>query len=397
MINNKYKDMLKAKSAIRELSEYAAGLAKEIGYENVFDFTLGNPGVEPPEEFARAVNEVYNAMSPMEIHGYSPTNGILSVKKAIADSLKNRFKLDYAPEHIFPASGAAAAISHAVRAVTEPGDKVLGFAPFFPEYIHYVEGSGARFIPVRPDLNDFMPDMAEFKGAIDEKVSAVLINSPNNPSGVIYSEEVLRELSEILREKAREYNRSIYLISDEPYREICYLENGAPYPSKYYDNTISCYSFSKSLSLPGERIGYIAVNPRAEDSDILVPVFGQISRGIGHNCPTSTMQLAVAKTLECTSDLSVYEKNRNMLFTELVKLGFEVVKPDGTFYIFARALENNALSFCKRALKYNLVLVPSDSFGVPGYFRIAYCVPTEKVERSVAAFRKFVEVEYGGN
>ena len=230
---------------------------------------------------------------------------------------------------------------------------------------------------------------------MNEKVMAVLINTPNNPSGVAYSTETIKKLAEILNEKQREYGHDIFLISDEPYREIVFEGADSPYVSKFYDNSVSCYSFSKSLSLPGERIGYLAVNPRATDADIFAVICGQISRGIGHNCPSSSAQLAVAKVLDKTSDLSVYETNMNLLYDALTDIGFEVVKPSGTFYIFPKALEEDAGAFCMKAKKYDLILVPSDNFGVPGYFRMAYCIDTEKVERAIPVLRKFAKEEYG--
>lgn len=397
MINEVYKDMLKAKSVIRELSEYATKRAGEIGPENVFDYSLGNPSVPAPDSVKEAIVSIYNELGPMEIHGYSPTLGIPSVKTAISESLNRRFNMNYGPEHIFPTSGAAGAIAHAIRAVTVPGKKVLGFAPFFPEYIHYVGGAGVDFVAVPPDIDTFMPDMEKFRQMLDKDTAAVLINSPNNPSGVVYDEESLKALSNILKEKSKEFGHSIYLISDEPYREISYTPQGVPYPAAFYDNTLTCYSFSKSLSLPGERIGYIAVNPKAEDAEVLVPMFGQISRGTGHNCPTSTMQLAIARLLDETSDISVYRDNKDILYNELTKLGLRMINPGGTFYIFGKAVEESATEFCKKALKYDIVIVPSESFGIPGYFRISYCVPTEKVRRSIEAFKRFIEEEYGNN
>ena len=230
---------------------------------------------------------------------------------------------------------------------------------------------------------------------LDEKVMAVLINTPNNPSGVVYSEGTIKAMTDIMRRAQEKYGHDIFLISDEPYREIMFDGQTFTYPSKFYDNTLSCYSFSKSLSLPGERIGYVAVNPKATDADLLVPIMAQISRGIGHNCPSSSVQMAVARVLEDTSDLSVYETNMNLIYEELVNLGFNVVRPDGTFYIFPQALEEDAVAFCQKAKKYDLILVPSDSFGVKGYFRMAYCIDTDKVRRSLDALRRFVQTDYG--
>ena len=394
MINELYKQRLSAKSVIRELSEYATARGAEIGYENVFDYSLGNPSVPCVDGYTKAVIHLHETLSPMELHGYSPSLGNTKVRGIVADSLKRRFGIPYEMKHIFMTSGAAGAIAHAVRLVTKPGDDVLTFAPFFPEYLPYINDSGARLSVVPADTKDFQPNLEVFESMMTPNVQAVLINSPNNPSGVVYSEETLERLASILRKKQTEYGHDIFLISDEPYREIVFDGKEAPYPSRYYDNTISCYSFSKSLSLPGERIGYIAVNPKATDADILAVICGQISRGIGHNCPSSTAQLAVAEVIDEVSDISVYERNRNILYDELVRLGFTVVKPDGTFYILPKALEEDSIAFCNKAKNYDLILVPADNFGCPGYFRMAYCIDTEKVERSLEALRRFVQTEY---
>lgn len=295
------------------------------------------------------------------------------------------------------ASGAAGALAHAFRLVTEPGDEILTFAPFFPEYHPYVDLTGAVLKVVPPDVESFQINFEKFGEMLTEKVMAVLINTPNNPSGVVYAEETLERLADILRGRSERYGHDIYLISDEPYREIVFDHREAPCVSRFYDNTIMCYSFSKSLSLPGERIGYVAVNPRCKDGEEMIQMCVQISRGIGHNCPPSIIQLAVAEVLDRTSDMSVYEMNRDILYGALTELGFTCVKPGGTFYIFPRALEEDAKQFCKKGLKYDLVLVPGDTFGAPGYFRMAYCIDTEKVERSLGALRRFVKEEYGIN
>ncbi|MCR5545364.1 MAG: pyridoxal phosphate-dependent aminotransferase, partial [Lachnospiraceae bacterium] len=309
-------------------------------------------------------------------------------------SLKRRFGLPYETKHIFMTSGAAGAIAHAVRLVTQPGDEVITFAPFFPEYNPYINDSGAVLKVVPPRLEDFQINFKAFEEMMNEKVMAVLINTPNNPSGVVYSEDTLQRLAMFLEAKEAQYGHEIFIISDEPYREIIFDKKKFAYPSKYYDNTISCYSFSKSLSLPGERIGYVAVNPKAKDADILAVMCGQISRGIGHNCPAATPQLAVAKVIDQTSDISVYETNMNLLYDALVDLGYEVVRPGGTFYIFPKALEEDAVAFCNKAKEYDLILVPADNFGAPGYFRMAYCIDTEKVKRAIFVLRKFTEEQY---
>lgn len=395
MIAEQYREMLGAKSVIRTLAEKAAERAKVIGRENVFDYSLGNPSVPAPQCFTDVMISLLQEKDPMELHGYSPTLGIPSVKEKIAKSLNERFGMNYGPEHIFPTSAAAASLAHALRAVTVPGDEVLTFAPFFPEYHPYVDLTGAVLRVVPADTKAFQINFEAFAQMLNEKTAAVLINTPNNPSGAVYSAETLTRLAAVLTEKSREYGHDIFLISDEPYREIVFDGKQQPYVSKYYANTIACYSFSKALSLPGERIGYLAVNPACPDAATIVNMCGQISRGIGHNCPTSLMQLAVAEVLDQTSDFSVYEKNRNLLYDCLTDIGFEVVKPEGTFYIFPKALEEDAVAFCEKALAYDLVLVPADSFGCPGYFRMAYCIDTEKVERSLPVLRKFAKEVYG--
>lgn len=394
MINEQYKKMLEGKSVIRQLSEFATARGKEIGYENVFDYSLGNPSVPVPEKFTEVMIDLLKTKTSMELHGYSPSLGIPSVKEKIAASLNQRFDMDYTGNHIFPTTGAAGAVAHAVRCVTKPGDEVLTFAPYFPEYNPYINMSGAILKVVPANTENFQINFEKLEEMLNEKTAALLINTPNNPSGAVYSTKTLEQLAALLKRKQEEYGHDIFIISDEPYREIVFEGVEAPYVSKFYDNSLSCYSFSKSLSLPGERIGYVAVNPRCTDAELISAMCGQISRGIGHNCPPSIIQLAVAEVLDITSDMSVYETNMNLLYNELTSLGFSCVKPGGTFYIFPKALEDDAVAFCQKALKYDLVLVPSDSFGVPGYFRMAYCIDTEKVERSLTALRRFVKECY---
>lgn len=394
MINEQYKKMLEGKSVIRQLSEFATARGKEIGYENVYDYSLGNPSVPVPEEFTRVMIDLLQTKNSMELHGYSPSVGIASVKDKIAASLNRRFGMEYTGNHIFPTTGAAGALAHALRCVTKPGDEVLIFAPYFPEYSCYVNLTGAKMKVVPADTENFQINMEKLEDMLTENVAAVLINTPNNPSGAVYSERTLKELAELLERKQKEYGHDIFLLSDEPYREIVFDGIDAPYVAKYYDNTLTCYSYSKSLSLPGERIGYVAANPKCRDAELISTICSQISRGIGHNCPPSIIQLAVAEVEGVTADMSVYETNMNLLYKELTDLGFECVRPGGTFYIFPKALEEDAVAFCNKALKYDLVLVPSDSFGVPGYFRMAYCIDTEKVECSLPALRKFVKENY---
>lgn len=394
MIVQKYKDMLQGKSVIRQLSEFATARGAEIGYENVFDYSLGNPSVPAPQKFTDTMIDLLQNRNPMELHGYSQSLGIPAVRDKIAASLNKRFGMNYTGNHIFMTTGAAGAIAHAVRCVSGPGDEILTFAPFFPEYAPYINLTGAELKVVPADTDFFQINFDAFEEMLTEKVAAVLINTPNNPSGTVYSAETLRRLAAVMTGKAEKYGHDIFLISDEPYREIVFAGVDGPYPSRFYDNTLSCYSFSKSLSLPGERIGYVAVNPACTDAELISAMCSQISRGTGHNCPPSIIQLAVAEVLDLTSDLSVYETNMNLLYQELTNLGFSCVKPGGTFYIFPKALEEDAVSFCEKAKKYDLIMVPSDTFGVKGYVRLAYCIDTEKVERSLEALRKFVRSEY---
>lgn len=394
MINEQYKNMLGGKSVIREFSEFAAARGKEIGYENVFDYSLGNPSVPVPDDYTKEMEELLKTKTSMELHGYSPSLGLSVFKESVAASLNRRFGMDYTPEYIFPTSGAAGALAHALRCVTKPGDEVLTFAPYFPEYGPYVNLTGAVLKVVPADTESFQINFEKLTEMLNENTAAVLINTPNNPSGAVYSAETLEKLAKLLVEKQQEYGHEIFIISDEPYREIVFDGAELPYVSRFYANTLSCYSYSKSLSLPGERIGYVAVNPACKDAELLVPMMGQISRGIGHNCPSSSIQLAVAKVVDETADMKVYETNMKLLYQALTDLGFSCVRPGGTFYIFPKALEEDAVAFCKKALQYDLILVPSDSFGVKGYFRMAYCIDTEKVERSLEALRRFVKENY---
>ncbi|MCR4651452.1 MAG: pyridoxal phosphate-dependent aminotransferase [Lachnospiraceae bacterium] len=395
MLNPQYEAMLSNKNIIRVLSEFAVQRGKEIGYENVFDYTLGNPSVPVPDSFNQSIIRLIGEKSSMDLHGYSQSLGIAEVRQAVADSLNKRFGMNYTKDNIFMSIGAAGAIAHAVRLVTVPGDEILTFAPFFPEYNPYINMAGAVLKVVPPNTEDFQINFEAFEQMIGLKTMAVLINTPNNPSGIVYSTKTIQRLAEVLKAKSEELGHTIYLISDEPYREIVFSGVDAPFVSRYYDNTICCYSFSKSLSVPGERIGYVAINPACPDAEKMIVMCGQISRGIGHNCPASIIQWAVAENLDVTADISVYEKNMNLLYDALTELGFEVVKPGGTFYIFPKALEEDAVAFCEKGKKYDFIAVPADSFGCPGYIRLSYCIETEKVERSIEALRRFVKEEYG--
>lgn len=396
MIQQTYVDMLGKKNVIRTLAEFAAVRGQEIGYENVFDYSLGNPSIPVPQQFTDTMIRMLQEKDPVALHSYSPTVGIASYKKAIADSLRNRFGVPYEAEHIYPTAAACGAIAHALRLISGPGDEILTFAPYFSEYTPYVTLTGASLKAVPADTESFQINFEAFREMLNERVAAVMINTPNNPSGAVYSAETLTKLAETLREFNEKFGHTIYLISDEPYREIVYDGKQAPYVASFYENTLTCYSFSKALSLPGERIGYLAIHPECDgDAAKMVMMCGQISRGIGHLGPNSILQLAVQEMPDLTVDMSVYEANRNLLYNELTALGFEVVKPEGTFYIFPKALEEDSVAFCQKATKYDLILVPGDGFDCKGWFRMAYCIDTEKVERSLPALREFVSKEYG--
>ena len=389
MINEMYKEMTGKGSVIREFFTYANQKAEEIGVENIYNYSLGNPSVPVPQEFTDCMISMLQNSNPVALHGYSPSLGIDSTRQAVADSLNKRFHMNYTIDDIFMTTGAAGAIAHAIRCVVKDGDEVITFAPYFPEYVPYVTGTGARLTIVPPDIETFQINFDAFEEALNPNVQAVLINSPNNPSGIVYSTATIDRLADILRSKQEEYGHDIYLISDEPYREIVFAGTDAPFISAHYDNSICCYSFSKSLSLPGERIGYVAVNPACKDAKMIILMCGQISRFTGHNCPPSIIQLAVEKVLDKTSDLSVYETNKNILYRELTRIGYHIVEPGGTFYMFPRTLIPDANEFCWRAAKeLNLIIVPGDSFNCPGHFRISYCVSTDMVERSIPQFEK---------
>ena len=393
MISKKYSAMLNNTSIIREFAQYASKRAAEIGAENVFNYTIGNPSVPTTDDFNKGLIDLIQNEDSLALHGYSPTLTIYSVRKAVAESLNRRFGMEYVPEDIFMTSGAAGALAHAIRCVTEPGDEVITFAPYFPEYVPYVDGTGAVLKVVPADITSFQINFDAFLEMMNPNVQAILINSPNNPSGIVYSTETITRLAQILSEKQEEYGHDIYLISDEPYREIVFEGTDSPFISKFYDNTICCYSFSKSLSLPGERIGYVAVNPKCKDAELIINMCGQVSRFTGHNCPSSLIQLGVARVLDETSDLSIYEKNKNILYKELTAMGYECVEPGGTFYMFPKTPIADANEFCNMtAHELDLILVPGDSFMCPGHMRLAYCTTTDMVERSLPLFEKAIKM-----
>ena len=391
MLNETYRGMLAHKSVIRETFMYGKQRAAQIGYENVFDYSLGNPSVPCPEQFTAAMQELLTQEDPVALHGYCPSQGDPEFRTAVAAHLNRTFGLPYAQKDIFPTTGAAGAIAHAVRAVTRPGDEVLTFAPYFPEYKVFVESAGGTLTAVPANLEDFQIDFAALEAALSPQVKGIIINSPNNPTGVVYSEATIRKLAQMLTAKSQEYGHPIWLISDEPYREIVYQAEPLPWVPSYYTNTLVCYSYSKSLSLPGQRIGYVLVPRTAEDFDLVYAAVCGAGRALGYVCAPSLFQLVVANCTGQTADIAVYRKNRDLLLTALREMGYTCAQPEGAFYLFPRSLEPDAKAFCRRAQKYDLVLVPGDSFGCPGHVRISYCVPTEQIQRALPKFRKLAE------
>ena len=391
MLNETYRAMLGHKSVIRETFMYGKQRAAEIGYENVFDYSLGNPSVPCPDKFTKAMQTLLAQEEPVALHGYCPSQGDPGFRTAVAAHLAKTFGLPYEQKDIFPTTGAAGAIAHAIRAVTKPGDEVLTFAPYFPEYGPYVEGTGAVLKVVPPQAPAFQPNLDAFEEMLTENVTCVLINTPNNPTGVVYSEETIRALAAVMEKKQKEYGTAIYLIADEPYRELAYDGVEVPYLTKYYDNTIVGYSYSKSLSLPGERIGYLVIPDEVDDFENVICAANVANRILGFVNAPSLMQLAVAKCLDEQTDVAAYDRNRKMLLNALTQYGYEVVKPEGAFYLWVKTLEEDDSAFVARAKEYNLLVVPGSSFMCPGYIRIAYCVDPEMIKRSLPAFEKLAK------
>lgn len=385
----------KKRSTIREIFEYGNQRAKIVGRENIFDFSLGNPNVPAPASVNQTIKELVEKEDAAVLHGYTSAQGAEFVREGLANSINKRFGTNFTKDNLYMTVGAAASISICFKALTNPGDEFIVFAPFFPEYACFIEkGAGAKCVVVPADTKNFQINFEEFEKRINEHTKGVIINSPNNPSGAVYSEATLQKLSSILSAKEKEYGHAIYLISDEPYREIAYDGIEIPYVTKYYKNTFVCYSYSKALSLAGERIGYIVVSPEMEDwQDAYAAVCGA-GRILGYVCAPSLFQRVVAKCAEDTADLSVYKTNRDLLFDGLTSFGFNVVKPQGAFYLFPQALEEDEKAFCERAKKYDLLLVPGTDFGCPGFLRISYCVTTDQVKRSLPLFEKLAK-EYG--
>ena len=377
------------RSIIREIFEYSKTRAAEIGAENVYDFSLGNPSVPAPREVNDTIRELLESESSVLLHGYTSAQGDLGVRTKIAESIKNRFGIDaITPNHIYMTCGAAASLSICLKAVIEEGadDECIVFAPFFTEYRVFIENAGGKIVVSQPMAKTFAIDIADFEAKINAHTKAVIVNSPNNPSGVVYTEETVKALCEVLRKKSEEYGHVIYLIADEPYRELVYSDVSVPYLMNYYENTLVCYSYSKSLSLPGERIGYIAVCPAMQDGvNIYLAVCGA-GRSLGYVCAPSMFQQVIARCIDAKVDIEIYRENRDLLYNNLTAYGYECVKPDGAFYLFVKALEDDATAFYERAKAHELLVVPCDDFGVKGYVRVAYCVDKQRVLNALPAF-----------
>lgn len=385
----------KAGNLIREIAGYAAARAAEIGTENVFNFSIGNPNVAAPEVVAQTLHKLLDTVPSVDLHAYTAAPGIYAVRQAIADYLRAQFDVDYSADDLYMTAGASGALAIVCKALLLPGDEVIVFAPYYPEYTVYAECFGGVPVILKCRERDFQVDMAQLEAAITEKTKIVIINSPNNPSGSILSEETIQAMAELLRRKQAEYGHEIYILADEPYRELVYdADTVVPFIPKYYDNTILCYSYSKCLSIPGERMGYVLVPPQVENSrDVYAAVCGA-GRILGYVNNTSLFQYMLPACLGATADLSIYKTNRDLLCSTLTQYGYEMVRPDGAFYLFVKALEPDAVAFCEKAKEFELILVPGDCFGYPGYVRISYCVATDTVEKSLPAFEALAKA-YG--
>lgn len=391
MISKKMEGLVKNSSIIRAMFEEGKRLAAIYGAENVYDYSLGNPFVEPPEDVKKAVIEILSEEPANLVHGYMNNSGYEDVREKIADYINRTKNTNITLKNIVMTVGAAGGLNIVLKTLLNPEDEVIVFAPFFGEYNNYVANYDGKLVKVNSELSTFQPDFIGFEKAITKRTKAVIINTPNNPTGVVYSEESIKKLAEILNAKQTEYNTSIYLISDEPYREIVYDDIKVPYILNYYNNSFIGYSYSKSLSLPGERIGYIVANSDMDYFEDVIASLNVANRILGFVNAPSLFQRVIGKTLDSEVDITTYRQNRDLLYNHLTSLGFECVKPDGTFYLFPKALIEDDIKFAEVAKKYNLLIVPGSSFGCPGYFRLAYCISTEKVKNSLQAFTKLAD------
>ena len=379
------------RSCIRELFEYGRQRAAVVGKENVFDYSLGNPSIPSPDAVNETIRQILTDTDSLTLHGYTTAVGDLATRQAIADDLNSRYGTEILPGELFIGCGAAPELCAVLKAVTVPGSKVLAIAPYFPEYKPFAQSAGAIFEVVPPDVPDFQIPFGALEEMLTPEVNAIIVNSPNNPSGTVYTQETLEKLAQLLNKKAAQYGHPIYIIADEPYRELCYDGIVAPFIPTIYKNTIVCYSYSKSLSLPGERIGYIYVPRQADDgSDLYLAVAGA-ARAAGHVCAPSLWQKVIARCTHLRPDLCAYDKNRRALYEGLDAAGYEVAKPDGAFYLFVKAPGGDAGAFSEFAKNRDVLVVPGDGFGCPGWFRLCYCVSYDQIVRSLPIFRQIRE------
>lgn len=391
MIAKKMQVQVENSSVIRAMFEEGKRLAAIHGAENVFDFSLGNPNVEAPPEVKLAIIDILNEYEAMGIHGYMNNSGYEEVRDAIADSINRKFATSFTQNNIIMTVGAAGGLNVILKTLLNPGDEVITFAPYFGEYRNYVSNYDGELVVVSPNTVDFQPNLAEFKDKVTPRTKAVIICSPNNPTGVIYSEDTIVKLADILRDKQKEFGTDIYIISDEPYRELAYDNIKVPYLTHYYDNAIVGYSFSKSLSLPGERIGYLVIPDQASDFENLISAANIATRILGYVNAPSLFQRVIARCLNAQVDLEAYNRNRELLYYGLTSFGYQCAKPEGAFYMFVKSPIADEVQFCRLAKQKNILIVPGSSFGCPGYVRIAYCVAYKTIERALPGFKALIE------
>lgn len=391
MIADKMKALVKNSSAIRAMFEEGKIMAAKYGAENVYDFSLGNPNVPAPVQVKEAIIEEAEKEDPIVLHGYMSNAGYEDVRQAVSESINKKFDTAFSAKNIIMTVGAAGGLNVILKTLLNPGDEVIAIAPYFGEYNSYVSNFDGKLVVVSPNTETFQPNLTELEEKLTARTKAVIVNSPNNPTGVIYSEETIQEMAEILRKKQKEFGTDIYLISDEPYRELAYDGAEVPYLTKYYENAIIGYSFSKSLSLPGERIGYLVIPDEAADSEDVISAAGTATRILGYVNAPSLMQKAVAKCLDAQADVPYYDRNREDLYNGLKEMGFECIKPQGAFYLFMKSPVADEKVFCEAAKKQHILIVPGSSFACPGYVRIAYCVAHETIINSMPGFKALAE------
>lgn len=395
MISEKMKPLVNNNSAIRMMFEEGKKMAAVYGADNVYDFSLGNPNVPAPKEVNQAIIDIVTQEQSTFVHGYMSNAGYEDVRETIAESLNRRFHTDFKGSNLIMTVGAASGLNVILKTILNPGDEVIVFAPYFLEYGSYVQNYDGKLVVVSPDTASFQPNLQEFKGKITEKTKAVIINSPNNPTGVIYSAETLTQIGHILEEKSRQIGHNIVLISDEPYRELAYNGAVVPFVTKFYAHTAICYSYSKSLSLPGERIGYLLIPDAFEDCDQVIAAAAIANRVCGSVNAPSLIQRVIKRCVDCEVDVAAYDKNRNLLYQSLTDMGFTCPKPEGAFYLFMKSPVPDEKEFCDAAKRHRILVVPGSSFACPGYVRIAYCVSYEQIQRSLPAFEALAKEYFG--